>query len=121
MNSQIIDVSIMSKLFGTLSSEALMEWGIPGWTTTDVEVSHLKRVFRLETIFDKNSNGFTVYFTSPDGERGVIFEYEYPVRKGDQFKMCYTLIGSEGDGPNSVVIRTPSGKALRINIYANVV
>jgi hypothetical protein len=118
MASYITDVSILSRVFGTFDTKRLMEWGSPGWTTSRVDISHLKRVFHMEKVYDKRSDTQVLHF-GVDAKVGAVLKFNIPLRPGDRFVVKYTITGAQGDGPNSVVVRSPNGKALRINIYAS--
>lgn len=118
MGSYIADVSVLSKVFGTFDIKLLMGWGIPGFTTTGVDISHLKRVFHMETVCDRRSDAQELYF-GVGAEVGAVLKFNVPLRPTDRFVVAYTITVSQGDGPNSVLVKTPCGKSLRINIYAS--
>jgi hypothetical protein len=118
MDSYIADVSVLSKALGTFDRKHLMGWGVPGFTTTEVDISHLKRVFYMETVCERRSSTQELHF-GVGQEVGAVLKFNMRLRPGDRFKVKYTITGTQGDGPNSVVVKSPSGKALRINIYAS--
>jgi hypothetical protein len=120
MDAYITDMSILSEVFGTFDIKTLMGWGIPGWTTTGAEVSHLKREFHMLKVYTQSSRIQLLNFGPNPENLCVTFESHEDVRPGDSYRLHYTVTASQGGGPNSVVVRSPSGKALRLNIYSTV-
>lgn len=119
MESRIVDVPVMSKMFEVFAPGPLMLWGISGWSTISVEVLHLKRVFHMEKIVTKHPGGKILHFGPDQKDLGSVLVFDFNnVLSGDRVTIHYTITATIDGGPGSVQIRDSKGLALRINLYA---
>lgn len=118
MNSQILDTTILVKVFEAYDENELKQWGLHGFTTRAVEVSSLKRVFWMIKEYTKKENYQKFYFLSPQKEPAAFLTSNISIRPHDTLKIKYIITAFYERGPGSVIIRTPNGKLLSVNIYA---
>ena len=119
--SEIMDTSVLSEIFSTYSEDSLKDWGLPGFQTTSVQVSHLKRVFVMERVFTASMLNVHAVFISPKKEIAARLATDFPLMVGDKLIIRYAVTAHEGGGDGHVRIRTPGGTYLRVNIYATAV
>jgi hypothetical protein len=118
VEATMLDTSVLSEMFGVFDPDQLKEWHIPGFETKSVEVvAPMVRLF----YFHRDCTGDdpeSYVLRSPKGELGTRFVFNWNLRGGDYLKLRYKLTGIISGGPGSHRIRMPSGKVIKITIFA---
>jgi predicted RNA-binding protein with TRAM domain len=118
MDSQIVDPCVLAEAVSSYSEEDLMRWGIRDGETREVQIEGMKRIFKMNYDILKDTDHVSLFFRDPDGKKASLLWMVHPLEEGDMLDITYTVTGRTGDGPDSCLIRSPSGKRLRVNLYS---
>lgn len=66
MKSEIIDTAVIIGMFETFK---LLKWGIQGFKTDSVHVTHNSRTFGMSIVFEGDED---ISQRAPDGEKGSV-------------------------------------------------
>jgi hypothetical protein len=119
LEANIVDSSVVAKMFGIFDEEELQKWGAEGYTTKAEVLGPLKRRFTLTKTFIGWTGFLICEFRSPKGKLGSVISGRLNVYPGDTLTICYTVTAYHGgDGGDGVRVRMPWGKVLTLKIYS---